>query len=60
VGRRIYFLSEDGVTFVLDAADTYTELFRNDLGEMSLASPAVAGKAIYLRTEKKLYKIGGE
>jgi outer membrane protein assembly factor BamB len=58
VGRRIYFVSEEGVTFVLDAADTYTELFRNDIGEMSLASPAIAGNAIYLRTEKTLYKIG--
>jgi outer membrane protein assembly factor BamB len=60
VGRRIYLLNEEGVTFVLDAADTYTELARNDLGEMSLASPAVAGGAIYIRTEKTLYRIGGE
>ncbi len=58
VGRRIYFLSEEGVTFVLDAADTYSELFRNDLAEMSLASPAVAGGSIYVRTEAKLYRIG--
>jgi outer membrane protein assembly factor BamB len=59
-GRRIYLLSEEGVTFVLEAADRYTELSRNDLGEMSLASPAIAGGAIYVRTEKTLYKIGGE
>jgi outer membrane protein assembly factor BamB len=32
---------------------------RNDLGEMSLASPAIADGAIYIRTESKLYKIGG-
>ena len=32
---------------------------RNDLDEMSLASPAIAGGAIYIRTETKLYKIGG-
>jgi outer membrane protein assembly factor BamB len=60
VGRRIYLLNEEGVTFVLDSADAYTELARNDLGEMSLASPAVAGGAIYIRTEKTLYRIGGE
>ena len=36
----------------------YNEIARNDLGEMSLASPAIAGDAIYIRTEKKLYKIG--
>jgi hypothetical protein len=32
---------------------------RNDLGEKSLASPAIAGDAISIRTESKLYKIGG-
>jgi outer membrane protein assembly factor BamB len=57
VGRRIYLLNEEGVTFVLDAADRYTEIARNDLGEMSLASPAVAANAIYIRTETTLYKI---
>jgi hypothetical protein len=51
-------LNEDGVTFVLDAADRYVEVARNDLGEMSLASPAIASGAIYIRTEKHLYKIG--
>ena len=39
------------------AGDTYTEVARNDLDEMSLASPAIAGDAIYVRTRTKLYKI---
>ena len=56
-GSRLYFLTEEGVTFVLDAGDTYKELGRNDLGEMSLASPAIAGNALYIRTQSKLYKI---
>ena len=56
-GSRAYFLSEDGLTFVLDAGDTYKELARNDLAEMALASPAIAGNAIYIRTQSKLYKI---
>ena len=44
--------------FVLDArAGEYTEIGRNDLAEMSLASPAAAGNALYIRTETKLYKI---
>jgi outer membrane protein assembly factor BamB len=59
-GSRIYFLSEDGITFVLDgAADTYTEVARNTLDEMSLASPAAADGALYIRTASKLYKVGG-
>jgi outer membrane protein assembly factor BamB len=57
VGGRILLLTEEGLTFVLDAGAEYKEIARNDLAEMTLASPAVAGDAIYLRTESKLYKI---
>lgn len=54
---RLYFLTEEGITFVLDSGDVYKEIARNDLGEMSLASPAIAGDALYVRTQSKLYKI---
>ncbi len=57
-GSRLYFLTEEGVTFVLDSGDTYKEIAKNELGEMSLASPAIAGDALYIRTQSKLYKIG--
>ena len=56
-GNRIYLLTEGGVTFVLDSGNEYKEVARNDLDEMSLASLAIAGGAIYLRTETQLYKI---
>jgi hypothetical protein len=42
---------------VLESGAEYKEIARNDLNEMTLASPAVAGDAIYIRTESKLYKI---
>ena len=56
-GSRVLLLTEEGTTFVLDAAGEYKEVAKNDLGEMSLASPAIAGDALYIRTESKLYKI---
>jgi outer membrane protein assembly factor BamB len=56
-GNRIYVLTEEGMTFVLDSADEYREIAKNDLAEMSLATPAAAGGALYLRTESTLYKI---
>ena len=56
-GGRVLLLTEEGTTFVLEAGPEYKEIARNDLNEMSLASPAVAGDAIYIRTESKLYKI---
>ncbi len=45
-GNRILLLTEEGLTFVLDGGPAYTEIARNDLAEMSLASPAVAGDAL--------------
>ena len=58
-GNRVYLLTESGVTFVLEDGEQYKEIAKNDLDEMSLASPAIAGGAIYIRTESTLYKIGG-
>jgi outer membrane protein assembly factor BamB len=57
-GNRIYFLTENGTTIVLESSEHYKEVARNDLDEMSLASPAIAGGAIYIRTATKLYRIG--
>jgi outer membrane protein assembly factor BamB len=58
IGNRVLFLTEEGVTFVVEAGDAYKEIAKNDLAEMSLASPAIAGGAIYIRTETKLYRVG--
>jgi outer membrane protein assembly factor BamB len=58
VGNRVLLLTEEGVTFVVQAGDEYKELAKNDLAEMSLASPAIAHGAIYIRTQSKLYRIG--
>jgi outer membrane protein assembly factor BamB len=54
---RLYFPDEEGVTIVLRAGDSYNEISQNDLGAMMLASPAVSGNTLFLRTEKKLYRI---
>jgi outer membrane protein assembly factor BamB len=55
---HVYFLSEDGDTFVLRAGDEYEELAKNSLGEMSLASPAADATSLYIRTQTRLYRIG--
>jgi outer membrane protein assembly factor BamB len=54
---RIYLLSEDGDTFVIEAGDEYSELAKNSLGEMSLASPAADADSLYLRTQTKVYRV---
>jgi len=55
---RIFCLSEDGVTYVIQAGDEYKLLATNDLAEMSLATPAVIPDALFIRTATKLYRIG--
>ncbi len=55
---RIFALSEDGDTFVIQAGPEYAVLGRNSLDEMTLATPAVANGSIILRTASKLYRIG--
>ena len=55
---RVYLLSEDGHTFVLEAGDKYVELAKNSLDEMSFASPALAPGTLFMRTQTRLYRIG--
>lgn len=54
---RIYLLDEDGVTTVIAPGHTYQELAKNTLEGRTLASIAVAGRALYLRTDSHLYRI---
>jgi outer membrane protein assembly factor BamB len=54
---RIYCISEDGEAIVFRAGDSYDEIARNHLEEMSLASPAADSDALYVRTQTKLYRI---
>jgi outer membrane protein assembly factor BamB len=54
---RVYFCSQQGATSVIKPGRKFEALATNKLSEGCMASPAVAGKAIFLRTEKALYCI---
>ena len=54
---RVYFFSEDGKTIVVDASRTFRILAENQLGDGFMASPAIDGKAFYLRSKSHLYRI---
>ena len=56
-GGKVFFLSEEGDTFVIKPGDTYEEIAKNSLGEMALASPAVTRDGLFVRTQSKLYRI---
>ncbi len=55
---KVYLLSETGETVVLRAGRTPQILSRNDLGERSLASPAISNGQLFIRTDQHLVCIG--
>ncbi|MEQ9407890.1 MAG: PQQ-binding-like beta-propeller repeat protein [Fuerstiella sp.] len=54
---RLYFFGQNGTTAVLQEGPELKELARNRLDDGFMASPAVAGRALFLRTERALYRI---
>ncbi len=55
-GGKLYFQAEDGTATVVRAGTRFEVLAKNRLGERTLASYAAAGGALFLRTEKHLYR----
>jgi hypothetical protein len=54
---KVFCLSEDGDTFVVQAGPKFKLLGKNSLGEMCLATPAPVRGSLVLRTESQLYRI---
>ena len=52
---RIFALSEDGDTFVFQAGPEYGLLRTNSLNEMCMATPALAGDRLLIRTLTNLH-----
>jgi len=55
---RVYFQNEEGVGTVLQAGKTFEVLAKNELGERTLASPAVTDNALLLRSKSHLWRVG--
>jgi outer membrane protein assembly factor BamB len=56
-GGKVFLLSEEGNTYVVEAGDEYRLLGVNSLDEFTLASPALAGDRLLIRTQSHLYSI---
>ncbi|MBI1356396.1 MAG: PQQ-binding-like beta-propeller repeat protein [Acidobacteria bacterium] len=54
---KIYAISEDGTTSVLRAGDSFEVLAVNKLNDYTLATPAIVGDQIFIRTSQYLYCI---
>jgi outer membrane protein assembly factor BamB len=56
---KVYLVSETGETIVLAAGRQAKVLARNSVGERTVASPAIAGGRIFIRTDDHLVAVGG-
>jgi outer membrane protein assembly factor BamB len=52
---KVYLTSARGMVTVLAAGDELKILARNDLGERCMATPAIVGRTLLIRTESTLY-----
>lgn len=57
-GGRIYLASEDGELFVVRAGRTFELLAANPLGEVTMATPAISGNLLIVRTRGHLLGLG--
>jgi outer membrane protein assembly factor BamB len=55
---RIFLAGEDGDVFVVRAGRSYAVVARNTFGEPIMATPAIAGGLLLVRTEKQLVAVG--
>jgi len=56
---KVFMLNEDGETFVIEAGDSYNLIGVNRLADddMGMATPAIAGNKLLIRTSVRLYCI---
>ena len=55
--NHIFCLSEDGDTYVVKAGEEFSLAGKNTLDDTCLATPAIAGGSLILRTLTRLYRI---
>jgi outer membrane protein assembly factor BamB len=55
---RVYFLSEEGIATVIAPGRDFRKLATNQLDGRTLASMAVSGGSIFIRSHTHLYRIG--
>jgi outer membrane protein assembly factor BamB len=56
-GGKLYFASEDGDVFVVKAGPTFELLARNTIGEVVMATPAIAGNMLIIRGQQHVFGI---
>jgi len=57
---KIFFTNDEGQTFVMRGGTTFDLLHTNDIGERTLASPALVDGKWYIRTDRHLVAVGSK
>jgi outer membrane protein assembly factor BamB len=55
---KIYFQNEEGIGYVVKAGREYQLIAKNEIGDRTLASPAILDRTILIRSASALWKIG--
>lgn len=58
VGKLVYLVGGEGVTFVFEAADAFQQLSASPLGQPVMATPAFSAGRIYIRGQTDLFCVG--
>jgi outer membrane protein assembly factor BamB len=59
-GRHLYFPGETGKVLVVPVSEQFSTVATNDLGDICMATPAIADGTLFFRTRGKLIAIGGK
>jgi len=54
---RLYFVSEDGNTYVVRAGSTFEILATNPINEVCMATPAISEGMLFVRAKNHVYGI---
>ena len=54
---KVFVLSEDGDTYVIDTTDNFNVVAINSLGQVAMSSPAIAGGSLFIRTRSHLWRL---
>jgi outer membrane protein assembly factor BamB len=57
---KIFVLSEEGDTYVIDTDNDFNVVGTNSLGEVAMSSPAIAGGSLFIRTRSHLWRLSTE
>jgi len=60
VDGRLFCADDKGTVVVLSASEKFEVLGRNELGDTCRSTPAVSGGRMFVRTESRLFSVGGK